>query len=83
MKSIELFAGIGGLALGISRAGFSHHLMLEFNDKACQTWRNNQEHQFGTRLLMDLVITILEKEDINKDDRFGISFTPVENGLRN
>lgn len=39
--SIELFAGAGGLALGMSMAGI-HHLMLnEVNHDACETLRRN------------------------------------------
>lgn len=40
--SIELFAGAGGLALGMSMAGV-HHLMLnEINHDACETLRLNR-----------------------------------------
>lgn len=35
--SIELFAGAGGLALGMSKAGFHHVLLNEFDHSACQT----------------------------------------------
>lgn len=67
MKSIELFAGIGGLALGISRAGFSHPLMLEFNEKACQTLQNNQEH-FGFDRLNHSVILCQDVSQFNFSD---------------
>ena len=40
--SIELFAGAGGLALGLSKAGFKHVLLNEFNHSACQTLSLNQ-----------------------------------------
>lgn len=40
--SIELFAGAGGLALGMSKAGF-HHLMLnDIDHDACHTLRKNR-----------------------------------------
>lgn len=42
MRSAELFAGCGGLALGMSRAGFSHALMAEFNFDAVETAKHNK-----------------------------------------
>jgi DNA (cytosine-5)-methyltransferase 1 len=42
MRSAELFAGCGGLALGMSRAGFSHALMAEFDFDAVETAKHNK-----------------------------------------
>ena len=39
--SIELFAGAGGLALGMHLAGFRHVLLNEMDAMACQTLRTN------------------------------------------
>lgn len=41
-NSIELFAGGGGLALGMSLAGFHHVLLNEFDTAACKTLKTNK-----------------------------------------
>jgi DNA (cytosine-5)-methyltransferase 1 len=45
-RSIELFAGAGGLALASSNAGFCHDAVLEFNHDACETIRANQRRGY-------------------------------------
>lgn len=42
MNSIELFTGAGGLAMGISNAGFCHEALIELDKDACTTIRENQ-----------------------------------------
>lgn len=42
MKSIELFAGAGGLAMGMSLAGFEPLAIVEWDKWACDTIRENQ-----------------------------------------
>jgi len=42
MRSVELFSGCGGLALGTARAGFEHELMIEWNADAFATLSLNK-----------------------------------------
>jgi len=42
VRSVELFAGAGGLAIGVGKAGFDHAAVLEWNHDACETIRANQ-----------------------------------------
>lgn len=41
-RSVELFAGAGGTALGMHNAGFQHVLLNEVNHDACETLRLNK-----------------------------------------
>jgi len=43
MRSLELFAGAGGLALGVANAGFQHEAVIEWNHNACGTIRENNQ----------------------------------------
>jgi DNA (cytosine-5)-methyltransferase 1 len=42
MRSVELFAGAGGLAIGMANAGFHHAAVIEWNPDACETFRENK-----------------------------------------
>lgn len=42
MKTVELFAGAGGLGIGIGKAGFQPVLVLERDKYCCDTIRHNQ-----------------------------------------
>jgi DNA (cytosine-5)-methyltransferase 1 len=43
MKSVELFAGAGGLGLGLDLAGFSPVKVVEWNHDCCETIRFNRD----------------------------------------
>jgi DNA (cytosine-5)-methyltransferase 1 len=43
MRAVELFAGAGGLGMGVSNAGFRHTAVVEWNADACATLRDNRE----------------------------------------
>lgn len=45
MKSIELFTGAGGLALGTAHAGFKHSAVVERDHDSCDTLRLNKHRK--------------------------------------
>jgi DNA (cytosine-5)-methyltransferase 1 len=48
--SVELFAGAGGLALGVEMAGFEHLLVSELDRRACATLTANKASQVSPHL---------------------------------
>jgi DNA (cytosine-5)-methyltransferase 1 len=46
MKAVELFAGAGGLALGVGLAGFKPLAVVEWDKWACDTIRENQKRGY-------------------------------------
>ncbi|MDU0443757.1 DNA cytosine methyltransferase [Staphylococcus haemolyticus] len=61
MNSIELFAGAGGLALGLEKAGFKHKALIEIDKYASATLREN----FKSDSVWESDITKLNPEDLN------------------
>lgn len=69
VRSIELFAGGGGLLLGHALAGFKHVLAAEWNKWACSTLRENIRN--GYPLVEDLDVFEGDVRSINwSDSRF-------------
>ena len=66
MKSIELFAGAGGLGIGLHRAGFHPVKVVERDAYCCDTIRENQKRAGS-------VVTdwLLEQGDVRKVDFTG------------
>lgn len=64
MRSVELFTGGGGLALGTHRAGFRHVAVIENDHNACETLRLNN------RLGIEKI-----DWDIIEDDIFNIDYS--------
>jgi DNA (cytosine-5)-methyltransferase 1 len=42
LRSVELFAGAGGLALGLEKAGWHHEALIECDEHACSTIHLNE-----------------------------------------
>lgn len=66
MKSIELFAGAGGLALGLEQAGFEHIGLVEFNQFAANTLVTNRP---GWNVLCEDIALVAVR---NLESEFGI-----------
>lgn len=46
LKCVELFAGAGGLAMGVGLAGFKHQAVIEWDKWACDTLRENRDRGY-------------------------------------
>lgn len=64
--TIELFAGAGGLALGVEKAGFSTVGLVEVDKEACETLRKNRP---GWNVICDDIANISSK---NLEEYFNI-----------
>lgn len=65
LSSIELFAGAGGLAMGVSLAGFRSHSVVEWDKWACDTVRQNQQR--GYPLVRDWPVVEGDVRQWNQD----------------
>ena len=63
MISAELFAGCGGLALGMSQAGFKHRYMAEFDSDAVATVLHNKSN--GVEHVRDWPMVLQDVRDVD------------------
>ena len=68
LRSIELFTGAGGLALGMTRAGFTHELLVEIDKHALATLGRNRGHLREVR----------DWPAVVPDDVSGVDYAPYE-----
>lgn len=71
MRSVELFAGGGGLALGTHLAGFTTEIVAEWDRWACDTLRENQAAGYH----------LVQGADVREGDVRTIDWTSVPDGV--
>ena len=67
-KCIELFAGAGGLALGLEKAGFEEIGLVEIDKTACDTLRLNRPNW---NVIEEDIVKFSQK-DLLKEKKFPI-----------
>lgn len=45
MRSVELFAGAGGMGMGLGAAGFEPEMVVEWDSHSCRTLRDNKDRR--------------------------------------
>lgn len=68
MRSVELFAGCGGLALGVARAGFAHDFVVERDTDSVETLNENKKRK----------IKHVRHWEIEQRDTRELDFRPLE-----
>lgn len=63
MKSMELFSGVGGLGMGVSKAGFSQSLAVELDPRCCENIKVNIEN--GLEYVKDWNLLNTPIQDVN------------------
>ena len=64
LKLAGLFAGVGGIELGFSQAGFSPVIANEIDIRASETYRINHHHELITKDINDLHALDLPKFEV-------------------
>lgn len=65
MRSVDLFVGAGGLAMGVSHAGFRHDAVIDFDKNACETILANRIR--GVRPVADWPLFETDVRNFNFD----------------
>lgn len=65
LRSVELFSGAGGLAMGLESAGFRHRAMIEFNLEAYKTLTSNLKSFYSSS--RDTEILHQDVREVNYD----------------
>ena len=68
MRSIELFAGAGGLGIGISQAGFKPTKVVEWDQDCCDTIRENTRRRIAPVMNWPLVQGDVREIDFSKHE---------------
>lgn len=71
MRSLELFAGAGGLGIGLHNSGFRPERVVEFDRYCCDTLRENVKRKVHQLKGWDII-----ERDVRRED-----FTPYEEKL--
>lgn len=64
LRGLELFAGSGGLALGIHRAGIQHQALVEIHTEACQTL----SHNYGSERVISQPVQTINFSELGQID---------------
>ena len=78
-KCIELFAGAGGLALGLEQAGFEEVALIEIDKTACETLKLNRPkwNVLKERMVVPLLIDGRNLYDHNEVISNGIIYMSI------
>lgn len=66
LSAVELFAGAGGLSLGLAAAGFTIHAAVELDPQAAETYRRNHR---ATRRLVEADVRSVDPASLFPDRR--------------
>ena len=77
MRSIELFSGAGGLALGLHQAGFTPAALLEWDKNSCSSINTNIENGYGC--VADWIVIQTDVRHVRYSD-FGANIQFISGG---